>query len=124
MLAEMELMAYAEEIRRKICAGCLEQPRNGVEPSRPGLVGWIMKAPRLFMRTPAASDGPDCEDCRRPMDFLQDLLAQAVNEAGAMDEQWECVRRRLHRPAPKPGATIRELYQAYEEATGTVIGCD
>src|SRR6516164_5407517 len=126
MFAEMELLEYAEEIRREVCAGCLERPpedsrskRKGAQPFRPGLVGWIMRAPWQFMGAAAAGDGPDCEGCSRPTDFLSDLFAQARRDAGQMDEQWECVRRRLHRPAPKPRTTIRELYQAYEEATGT-----
>jgi hypothetical protein len=41
-------------------------------------------------------------------------------------EQWDCLHRRLVRlaGAGKPGVPVANLIQAYEEATGTWIGCD
>lgn len=39
-------------------------------------------------------------------------------------EQWECLRRRLaHLPRPAK-VPVAEMIRAYEEATGTWIGCD
>jgi hypothetical protein len=53
------------------------------------------------------------------------LLTPDVKDAEDPQEQWWWLRRRLRRPPPRPAApTVRELYQAYEEATGTVLGCD
>jgi hypothetical protein len=47
-------------------------------------------------------------------------LAVAAEEA----EQWEQLRRRLARPPLRHGPDLAKLYQAYEEATGTCLGCD
>jgi hypothetical protein len=131
MLAEMELLEYAEEVQREVCGHCPERRRaegrskiNRVDPSLHGLIGWIVKVSQRFVGTSAAGDWPECEGCSRPSDFLAELFAQVVKDSGQTDEQWECCRRRAHRSTPKRGKTIRELYQAYEETTGTVIGCD
>jgi hypothetical protein len=67
-----------------------------------------------------------CEDAAsrytRPVPL--DLLTQAAEGDDDADEQWRCLRRRLRRPPRQRGPTIRELQQAYEEATGTSLGCD
>jgi hypothetical protein len=46
--------------------------------------------------------------------------AVAAEEA----EQWERLRRRLARPPARRGPNLAKLYQTYEEATGTCLGCD
>lgn len=39
-------------------------------------------------------------------------------------EQWACLRRRLPHPAPTDHAPAAALIEAYEAATGTLVGCD
>jgi hypothetical protein len=126
---EMTLVEYAEEVRREVCGRCPERPTQGFSGKwwggeLPGPGDWIVTATRRLVEGPAG-DGRACDDCTRPMDFLVDLLGEAVRDAEREpEEQWQQLRRRLRRPRPPRKATIRELYQAYEEATGTVIGCD
>lgn len=52
-------------------------------------------------------------------------IRRAVNgRADENREQWDCLRRRL-RPRPvEHKINLAEVYQAYEEASGTLIGCD
>jgi DNA-directed RNA polymerase specialized sigma24 family protein len=58
------------------------------------------------------------------MDANSDLFTQSVEDDNESVEQWQCVRRRMMQPPPKQRTTITQLYQAYEEATGTSLGCD
>jgi hypothetical protein len=52
---------------------------------------------------------------------LDGMTAEAPDER---QEQWECLHRYLgHRPMEHK-VRLTELYRAYEEATGTLIGCD
>jgi hypothetical protein len=51
-------------------------------------------------------------------------LTRAVEDPGEEAEQWERLRRRLARLPARRGATATQLIQAYEEATGTCLGCD
>ena len=54
----------------------------------------------------------------------EEQVPQARERMDEGQEQWERVRRRL---APRPQAKrlcIADLCRAYEEATGTWIGCD
>jgi hypothetical protein len=126
---EMTLVEYAEEIRREVCGGCPERAPNDSPGKRwgeelPGLVNWVVTTTQRLVEGPAVA-GRACEDCTRPIDFLTDLLAEAVEDADRESiEQWQQLRRRLRRPPGPRRTTIRELYQAYEEATGTVLGCD
>ncbi len=39
-------------------------------------------------------------------------------------EQWEVLRRRLSPPPQRQRVPVAEMYRAYEEATGTLVGCD
>ena len=51
-------------------------------------------------------------------------MRRAAEGAEQRPEQWDWLRRRLAaRPLAKPHWAA-ELCQAYEEATGTCIGCD
>jgi hypothetical protein len=49
------------------------------------------------------------------------IAAEAADER---QEQWECLRRYLSHPPMENQIKRAELYRAYEEATGTLIGCD
>jgi hypothetical protein len=108
----MELVESAEEVRREVCGRCSERPTNGPRSKVPDaelswLVDWVVATTQRLVEGPAP-------DGRKAM-------LDADSDA---DEQWQVLRRRLRRPPPKPGTTIRELYQAYEEVTGTSLGCD
>jgi hypothetical protein len=129
MFLETYLSEYAEEIRREVCSHCPERPSCvplgklwGAD--QPGLIGRFAKATQRIVGATPPRNPPVCQDCARVKDFLSNLLTQAVEEAGGPAEQWQVLHRRLNRPAAKPGATITQLYLAYEEATGTMIGCD
>jgi hypothetical protein len=39
-------------------------------------------------------------------------------------DQWEWVHRRLYHPVAAQKVSITQIYQAYERATGTLLGCD
>jgi len=49
---------------------------------------------------------------------------QLPGEAAEAAEQWERRRRRLAPPPARRVPDLAKLYQAYEEATGTCVGCD
>jgi hypothetical protein len=62
--------------------------------------------------------------CPCPMEYLAVLVVQAIEAVDERRERWESLRRRLSRsPEPKK-VPIAEMYRAYEEATGTCLGCD
>jgi len=106
MFLEMKQVEDAEVVRREV-------RRRG--PESPSLIDRILAA---WRRSAAPRRDP-----LRPTETLRHLLTPDVCEAD-VEEQWRWLRRLLHRPPPTPGPTIRELYQAYEEAAGTVLGCD
>jgi hypothetical protein len=82
----------------------LASPDKLNETELPGLVAWVLPARQRA--------GQDVDD-----EAIRDADRESV-------EQWEQLRRHLRRPPPPRRTTIRELYQAYEEATGTSLGCD
>jgi hypothetical protein len=63
------------------------------------------------------------------LSFVIDALPAQTDDRSEADdryEQWDCLRRRLARKV-KPASQcvcVAHLMQAYEEATGTRIGCD
>ena len=106
MFLKAELVEPADEIRCEVSGRRSDAPLvgvQGVEPRRPALVHTASRY-------------------TRPVPL--DLLTQAAEGADDADEQWRCLRWRLRRPPPPRGPTIRELQQAYEEGTGTLLGCD
>jgi hypothetical protein len=63
-------------------------------------------------------------DCPCPMAYLAVLIAEAMETSSERLEQWERLRRRLPRPPANPRVPVAEIQRAYEEATGTCLGCD
>jgi hypothetical protein len=74
------------------------------------------RAPRSVFRN---GNGPVCPTA--------ELSARVVRVVADMEEQraqWEVLRNRLaHLPRPAR-VPVAEMIRAYEEATGTMIGCD
>jgi hypothetical protein len=52
------------------------------------------------------------------------VVAVTEEPADEQDEQWERLRRSLPRTDTAKKFQIAEIIAAYEEATGTCIGCD
>jgi hypothetical protein len=59
----------------------------------------------------------------RPVQAVSSQGAESGRDADEAREQWEWLRRRLRRSSP-PRRIPAELYRAYEESTGTYLGCD
>jgi len=55
---------------------------------------------------------------------LSNLLTPDVRDVDDARQQWWWLHRRLRQPTPPRGPSVREIIQAYEEATGEVLGCD
>ena len=51
-------------------------------------------------------------------------MGRAADGAGEWPERWEHLRKRLAPRSPSPSHLVTELRRAYEEATGTCLGCD
>jgi hypothetical protein len=51
-------------------------------------------------------------------------MRRAADGAGEWPERWEHLRKRLAPRSPSPSHLVTELRRAYEEATGTCLGCD
>jgi hypothetical protein len=51
-------------------------------------------------------------------------MRRAADGAGEWPERWERLRKRLAPPVPEPQALGNRLRRAYEEATGTGLGCE
>ena len=51
-------------------------------------------------------------------------MRRAVDGAGECLERWERLRKRLAPRSPSPSHLVTELRRAYEEATGTCLGCE
>lgn len=108
MFSEAGVIEYAGEIRARAIGPSAERPYGesrwmslfnvrGFELGLPGLVDCVVKAAPLV---------------------------RAEEDVGGPDEQWQWLRRRLHRQPPQRRALVTQMIQAYEEATGTTIGCD
>ena len=51
-------------------------------------------------------------------------LRRAADSAGEWPERRERLRKRLAPRSPSPSHLVTELRRAYEEATGTCLGCE
>jgi hypothetical protein len=107
MSVEMELVDCVKEMPGEVRGRRPQQPDSAPrdKPGRVALqrvVDWILQPTQSYADQTAAASDADMDHA----------------------EQWECVRRRLRRAPAKRRPTRRDLYQAYEEATGTPLGCD
>jgi hypothetical protein len=146
MLTQSDLAEFLEEIRREVCSHCPERPpggppceplgkRCGVEMHLARLVGAVQEVHSDLVEPYVEHNHQEiCSDCALhnnsscpcPMDYLSVLVVGAVENVAARSEQWDCVRRRLcvcQRPKADQ-VPVAEWCRAYEEATGTCIGCD
>jgi hypothetical protein len=62
--------------------------------------------------------------CPCPVGSLTALLVRAVRAVDERREQRDLVRRRLGWQGCMERVPVAEMTRAYEEATGTCIGCD
>ena len=51
-------------------------------------------------------------------------MGRAADGPGEWPERWEHLRKRLAPRSPSPSHLVTELRRAYEEATGTCLGCE
>ncbi|HYT92053.1 MAG TPA: hypothetical protein VEL76_25280 [Gemmataceae bacterium] len=141
MIAESELQEYLDEMRRHVCARCVERPEGGPPCAPLGKnCGLEMHLPRLVESIRSIHSDlvePYLEHNRRdicahcaflhsdicpcPMDYLSVLVVEAVE---AVDE------RRRERNEARPAAVgegavgPEEIRAAYQRATGRWRGCD
>jgi hypothetical protein len=140
----MDPTEYLDEIRRRVCRHCPERPPGGppclplgkecgVELHLPALIRAIREVHsgllEPYVENNRARICTECllhhgSRCPCPMDFLSELIVEAVEEVEERRELWELVRSRLtHRARPRR-VPVAEMCRDYEEATGTCIGCD
>jgi hypothetical protein len=55
---------------------------------------------------------------------LNVVFVRMTESADEWTEQWDLLRRRLARQPRKEKVPVAEMIRAYEEATGTCVGCD
>jgi hypothetical protein len=53
-----------------------------------------------------------------------DEMRRMMDAADSYPELWDRLRRRWAAPHPAPRPPVAELCRAYEEVTGTWVGCD
>jgi hypothetical protein len=144
MRARVEYAEYLGEVRERVCPRCPERlpdgppyrpscRRCGVELQLPHLVESVRAAGGRLSRpgvvpdrrevcaTCFCLDGPHCP-C--PAGFLLALIVRAVQAVDEHREQRELLRRREARLARRERVPVAEMVRAYEEATGTCVGCD
>jgi hypothetical protein len=141
MFTEVQFNEYLDRIRRQVCSRCPEHPPDGaggkgcgVEAHLTRLVGALHGVGDDDRGEPSLDQARAevCAECALqhrkgspcPMDYLAVLVVEAKETADPCREQWEYVRRRRSCRARANKVPVREMCRAYEEATGTFIGCD
>ncbi len=144
MYVPMESEEYLEEIRRHVCRRCPERPSGGppclplgkecgVELHLPQLIRAVRDVHSDFLepylennrqQICAACGLHGGSNCPCPMDFLSELIVEAVEEVKDRREQWEHVRNHLSHLRKPDHAPVAEICGAYEAATGTCVCCD
>jgi hypothetical protein len=143
MLAEAELDEYLQEIRKQVCARCIERPEGGppcaplgkqcgIEMHLSQLIDTIHQiqsdsiAPYLtnnrckICQHCSELNGPECP-C--PMDYLAVLLVGAVEDVDRRHEKKAILREALlPRGINRPG--LDEVVRTFEEGFGQWTGCD
>ena len=144
MLAQVEYAEYLAEVREQVCGHCPEWAPDrppyclrclhcGVRLQLPRLVesiheaeGWLGGADTVPDRREvcARCAGLEGSNGLCPAGPHLDLLVGAVESVDERREQRELVRRRVSRQLHRERIPVVEMIRAYEEATGTYVGCD
>jgi hypothetical protein len=144
MIAETELPVYLDELRQQVCRRCPERPQGGppcsalgkecgvelhlaqlidaIRQVRSDQIGPYLDHNREEVCAKCAFRGSS--GCPCPMDYLSVLVVEAVETVAERREQFEQLRKRLSHQSKGGMSCIAKMCQAYEEATGTCIGCD
>jgi hypothetical protein len=135
---------YLAEVREQVCGHCPEQQADqvrflpvcrhcGVELQLPRIVESIRVAGAgLADFGPAPARRLVCTQCHCldsvhcpcPAGDLAAMVVRAVHSVDERREQWAWVQRRAPHPAHTDRAPAAALIEAYEAATGTLVGCD
>src|SRR5579864_1573422 len=144
MSNSVELDEYMAEIRKQVCANCVERPPGGppceplgkfcgVERNLPQLIDAIHAVHSLsigpYWESTQQQVCDNClfrqsQICPCPMDYLLVLLVEAVEAVDARHER--CEKGRFRRGGAGDGdrAAVAKIRCLYEEAAGTWKGCD
>jgi hypothetical protein len=143
MLAPALPEEYLEEIRRQVCAHCVERPPGGppclplgkpcgVELHLPQIVAAIREVHSPLVEPYLANNRSKiCQHCAFlhsshcpcPMDYLAVLLVEAVE---TVDRRRDAVEEPKSAPSAEAAeaVTLEDIVQAYNEAAGRWTGCD
>jgi hypothetical protein len=144
MRVRAQYAEYLAEVREQVCGHCPERPADravfvpacrhcGVELQLPRIVESIHDAGDTLAEFDPSPDRHlvcarcHCLDgglCPCPAGGLATAVVRAVKSVDERREQWAWVRRRIPRPARVDHAPAAALIEAYEAATGTLVGCD
>jgi hypothetical protein len=139
-VSQATLPVYLTEIRKRVCSRCVERPPGGppceplgkncgVEMHLPALVDSIHQVHSDLLKPYLDHNRKEICDkcaflhssiCPCPMDYLSALVVEAVE---AVDQCLEREAGKSRLPPPPPGG-LEEVRQAYQEGTGTWVGCD
>jgi hypothetical protein len=142
MQGRVEYAEYLAEVEAQVCSRCPEREpgpfrrrcrRCGVRLQLLRIVESIHAAEeqrdefsspldRQTMCGQCTCLGSDCCPC--PGGLQAGRLVYAIQSVDERCAQRELVRRRLSRPPRPARIPVAELIRAYEEATGTCVGCD
>jgi hypothetical protein len=144
MRVRAQYAEYLTEVREQVCSHCPEQATDqallvpacrqcGVQLQLPRIVESIHDADDFLSELDPAPDRHlvcarchclDSAACPCPGGQLAARVVRAVKSVDERRAQWTLVRRRLTPPPHVDHAPATAMIQAYEEATGTLVGCD
>jgi hypothetical protein len=135
---------YLDEIRKQVCAFCIERPPGGPPCAPLGKqCGIELHLPQLIdaiheVHSPSIAPYLDhnrekiCQKCAFlhssicpcPMDYLAVLLVQAVEAVDERRERHEQAKRFVTSLPETEEVGLEEIQKAYEDAVGQWRGCD
>lgn len=128
MLTGAEGQDYLGEIRQRVCSRCPRWPQDGLaqpecplENQLPQLIDALHETEEdsTLQSVLQNGNGPVC-----PTPELSASVVRVAADVVERRAQWERLRNRLaHLPRPAR-VPVAEMIRAYEEATGTLTGCD
>jgi len=144
MLAEAELAEYLDEIRKEVCACCVERPPGGPPCAPLGKqCGVELHLPELIdavhdVHSPLAEPYLEhnreaiCRHCAYlhssicpcPMDYLAVPLVQAVEAVDERRARHERERQVITSLLGTGPGAVKEVVEAFAEAAGRWTGCD
>jgi hypothetical protein len=141
MIADSELQEYLDEMRKHVCARCVERPKGGppcaplgkncgLEMHLPQLVESIRAVHSDFVEPYLDHNRRDiCAHCAYlhssicpcPMDYLAVLVVEAVENVDKRRRERDEARTA---PAVQGAIGLEEIRAAYQRGTKTWSGCD